>query len=126
VPADVRREIVTEAFRVAAPGARLVFVDYHEPIAVNPVKPIMRLGTPCVHLLSPDLLLPLQHSTPSHTIFLFISLPRAVNRFLEPFADDLWAEDIDAFLPAEASARITSKTKELFFGGLYQKVVYTV
>ena len=29
VPEDVRRRIISEAFRVAQPGAKLVFVDYH-------------------------------------------------------------------------------------------------
>ncbi len=45
VPASVRRRAVAEAFRVAAPGGKVVFVDYHEPVATNPVKPIMKLGT---------------------------------------------------------------------------------
>ncbi len=51
---------------------------------------------------------------------------RAGNRYLEPFAEDLWREPISACLgPAEA-ARVASRTEEHYFGGLYQKVVFTL
>jgi len=90
VPKDVRMKIVREAFRVAAPGAKLVFVDYHEPTNLNPVKPIMKL----------------------------------VNQYLEPFAEDLWEHEIDTFIDPAQAQRIASRTKETYFGGLYQKVVY--
>lgn len=41
--------------------------------------------------------------------------------FLEPFALDLWREDVRTFFPP--SARIRSLTRETAFGGLYQAVV---
>jgi ubiquinone/menaquinone biosynthesis C-methylase UbiE len=40
---------------------------------------------------------------------------------LEPFALDLWREDIAALLPAERAG--LQVTRDSFFGGLYQKVV---
>ena len=43
---------------------------------------------------------------------------------LEPFAMDLWRQELHAFMPAEISpARLTSS---FYFGGLYQKVVVKV
>ena len=42
---------------------------------------------------------------------------------LEPFALDLWREDITALLPAPWAER--KVRRESFFGGLYQKVVIT-
>jgi ubiquinone/menaquinone biosynthesis C-methylase UbiE len=41
---------------------------------------------------------------------------------LEPFALDLWRQEIAAWLPATAIQQIR---KDVFFGGLYQKVVVT-
>jgi ubiquinone/menaquinone biosynthesis C-methylase UbiE len=41
---------------------------------------------------------------------------------LEPFALDLWREDIADWLPQYASVRLR---KQVFFGGLYQKLVIT-
>jgi ubiquinone/menaquinone biosynthesis C-methylase UbiE len=41
---------------------------------------------------------------------------------LEPFALDLWREEIADWLPRDAAVR---SRKRLFFGGLYQKVVIT-
>jgi ubiquinone/menaquinone biosynthesis C-methylase UbiE len=46
---------------------------------------------------------------------------RTLLRRLEPFAEDLWETELVDFFPAEA--RFSSVRKELFFGGLYQKVV---
>ena len=42
---------------------------------------------------------------------------------LEPFAHDLWREDITRFMPAAWSPR--DLRRQSFFGGLYQKVVVT-
>jgi ubiquinone/menaquinone biosynthesis C-methylase UbiE len=46
-------------------------------------------------------------------------LMRLVFRRLEPFAMDLWRQGIDAFLPAAAPP----VAKQVYFGGLYQKLV---
>jgi len=40
---------------------------------------------------------------------------------LEPFAMDLWREELPAFMPAEIKAEQLSS--KFYFGGLYQKVV---
>jgi len=42
---------------------------------------------------------------------------------LEPFALDLWRQDIADYLPASAAS--ATSTRVSFFGGLYQKVVIT-
>lgn len=48
---------------------------------------------------------------------------RALLGRLEPYADDLWKNEIAAYLPEDVPfARMTKKT---YFGGLYQKVVLT-
>ena len=49
-------------------------------------------------------------------------LMRAVFRNLEPYALDLWAHEIEDFIPEQL--RATSVTKETYFGGLYQKLVW--
>jgi ubiquinone/menaquinone biosynthesis C-methylase UbiE len=36
-PEDVRRRTISEALRVVKPGGRLVIVDYHRPLASNPL-----------------------------------------------------------------------------------------
>lgn len=43
-------------------------------------------------------------------------------RRFEPFALDLWAHDVERWLPAESIASIR---KETFYGALYQKLVIT-
>jgi len=48
---------------------------------------------------------------------------RAVLRHLEPFALDLWQNELTEFLPAGIG--LTQIRKETYFGGLYQKVVLT-
>jgi ubiquinone/menaquinone biosynthesis C-methylase UbiE len=40
-PADVRRKTISEALRVTKPGGKLIFVDYHKPVAANPFRYIM-------------------------------------------------------------------------------------
>jgi len=48
---------------------------------------------------------------------------RALLKRLEPYADDLWQNEIRSFLPEDVSfSRIDKQT---YFGGLYQKVVLT-
>jgi len=43
---------------------------------------------------------------------------------LEPFAMDLWKKDLEEWLPLEDRNKLVIR-KELYFGGLYQKVVVT-
>jgi ubiquinone/menaquinone biosynthesis C-methylase UbiE len=40
-PADVRRKTIAEALRVTKPGGKLIFVDYHKPVASSPFRYIM-------------------------------------------------------------------------------------
>jgi len=44
--------------------------------------------------------------------------------WLEPFAMDLWRQELPAFMPA--SVRPDQLRSEFYFGGLYQKIVLTV
>ena len=47
---------------------------------------------------------------------------RGVLRTLEPFAHDLWEQEVSAFLPNTTAASLRVEQR-LYFGGLYQKVV---
>lgn len=48
---------------------------------------------------------------------------RALLKRLEPYADDLWRNEIQTFLPEDVSFACIEK--QTYFGGLYQKVVLT-
>lgn len=48
---------------------------------------------------------------------------RALLKRLEPYADDLWNNEIKTYLPEDV--QFTSMHKETYFGGLYQKIVLT-
>jgi len=88
-PSDVRQRTIAEALRVTKPGGKVIFVDYHRPVAVNPFRYIM------VPILTT----------------------------LEPFAMDIWRNEITDWLPA--GLQVTKIEKQTYFGGLYQKVVIT-
>lgn len=40
-PAEVRRKTIAEALRVTKPGGKLIFVDYHKPVANSPFRYLM-------------------------------------------------------------------------------------
>lgn len=88
-PAEVRRKTIAEALRVTKPGGKLIFVDYHRPVARSPFRYLM------VPILTT----------------------------LEPFAMDIWRDEISSWLP-EGAAPVRLE-KQTYFGGLYQKVVIT-
>ena len=88
-PADVRQRTIAEALRVTKAGGKVIFVDYHRPVAVNPFRYIM------VPILTT----------------------------LEPFAMDIWRNEITDWLPAGLA--VAKVEKQTYFGGLYQKVVIT-
>jgi ubiquinone/menaquinone biosynthesis C-methylase UbiE len=88
-PVDVRRKTIAEALRVTKPGGKVVFVDYHRPVAKSPFRYIM------VPILTT----------------------------LEPYAMDLWNNQIADWLPANCTN--LKIDKQTYFGGLYQKVVIT-
>ena len=41
VPDEVKAQVVPAMLRLARPGGRIVFVDYHRPAAWHPLKPLM-------------------------------------------------------------------------------------
>ena len=87
-PLPVRRATLAEALRVVKPGGRVVVVDYHRPVPLHPVRPLMR----------------------------------QIFRRLEPFAMDLWDHEVADFMPPGAAQLVSKRT---YFGGLYQKLVFT-
>jgi ubiquinone/menaquinone biosynthesis C-methylase UbiE len=48
---------------------------------------------------------------------------RALLKRLEPYADDLWNNEIESYLPEDVE--FSGISKQTYFGGLYQKVVLT-
>nr|VFJ96455.1 MAG: Methyltransferase domain-containing protein [Candidatus Kentron sp. LFY]VFJ98954.1 MAG: Methyltransferase domain-containing protein [Candidatus Kentron sp. LFY]VFK20120.1 MAG: Methyltransferase domain-containing protein [Candidatus Kentron sp. LFY] len=89
-PLEARICTIREALRVAKPGGKVIFVDYHRPHWSNPFK--------------------------------YIMIP--VLTMLEPFALDLWKNEIMDWAPE--GLRPAALRKETFFSGLYQKVVVTL
>ncbi|WP_180126046.1 rhodoquinone biosynthesis methyltransferase RquA [Rhodoferax sp. BLA1] len=41
MPVEVRRQTISEALRVTKPGGKVIFVDYHKPVASSPFRYIM-------------------------------------------------------------------------------------
>jgi ubiquinone/menaquinone biosynthesis C-methylase UbiE len=50
MPEEVRRKTIAEALRVTKPGGKLIFVDYHKPLARSPFRYLM---TPILNTLEP-------------------------------------------------------------------------
>ena len=48
---------------------------------------------------------------------------RQVFRYLEPYAFDLWEQDVERYIPAALAP--ASVEKRTWFGGLYQQLVIT-
>jgi ubiquinone/menaquinone biosynthesis C-methylase UbiE len=59
---------------------------------------------------------------PSHWNPLSLPLQTLLRR-LEPYARDLFANELESFLPEDV--KFSGKQKEMFYGGLYQKLVLT-
>jgi ubiquinone/menaquinone biosynthesis C-methylase UbiE len=88
-PLETRKKTVAEALRVTRAGGRVLFVDYHRPHLLNPMRLIMK----------------------------------PVLSLLEPFALDLWRDEISAWLPERVPGLRVQK--QTFFGGLYQLMEVT-
>jgi len=88
LPDDRKRGVVDALLNRIRPGAKVVFVDYHKPHRLHPLK------------------------APQSVVF----------RYLEPFAETLWRDEIAGF--ATHAERFEWR-KETFFGGFFQKVVAT-
>jgi ubiquinone/menaquinone biosynthesis C-methylase UbiE len=96
----------------------LFFLLHEQPEAVRraTLAEALRVTRPGGHIVIVDYHNP-QRSNPLR----YVMSP--VLRLLEPFASDLWRNDIAAYLPPSPSP--SRMVKETYFGGLYQKLVLT-
>ncbi len=106
-------------FDDASRDAVVVFFLLHEqPLEVRrkTVAEALRITKPGGKLVFVD-----YHRPVSWSPFRYLMVP--ILRSLEPFAMDLWHNEIISWLPeGSAPSRVEKKT---YFGGLYQKVVIT-
>ncbi len=98
--------------------ALLFFLLHEQPADVRrrTLAEAFRVVRPGGRIVVVDYALP-RRSNPLRYLF------RPVLALLEPFALDLWRDEIAAWLPACAGDRGHALRKETYFGGLYQKVV---
>jgi len=123
LPADERVTLTQgDASALASPDASydqvLLFFLLHEmPLGVRraTLAEAMRVVKPGGKLVIVDYHRP----APWHPMR---PLMRLVFRRLEPFAIDLWRHEVADFMAPEATPAFTKRT---FFGGLYQKLVFT-
>jgi ubiquinone/menaquinone biosynthesis C-methylase UbiE len=97
----------------------LYFLLHEQPAAVRrkSIAEAIRVTRPGGKVLFVD-----YHRPSRRNPFRYIMKP--VLTSLEPFAMDLWREELPAFMPD--SIRPEQLRSEFYFGGLYQKVVLTV
>ena len=86
IPSDYKWAVVNTLLAHVNAGGQAVFIDYHRPHKLHPLKSLMRV----------------------------------IFNLLEPFAEELWDQEISAY--AKNSKDFIWR-KETFFGGLYQKTV---
>jgi ubiquinone/menaquinone biosynthesis C-methylase UbiE len=97
--------------------ALMFFLLHEQPAAVrrSTLAEAMRVVKPGGRIVIVD-----YHRPPAlHPLRLLMT---AIFHKLEPYAMDLWRQEIDAFLPE--GVKPAAATKQIFFGGLYQKVVW--
>ncbi len=106
-------------FADASQDATLVFFLLHEmPVEVRrmTIAEALRVTRPGGKIIFVD-----YHKPVVSSPFRYIMVP--ILTTLEPFAMDLWNDEITEWLPGEGS--YSHIDKQTYFGGLYQKVVIT-
>jgi ubiquinone/menaquinone biosynthesis C-methylase UbiE len=115
----LRQDSTDMQFDDASRDAVVVFFLLHEqPLEVRrrTVAEALRITKPGGKLIFVD-----YHRPKAWSPFRYLMVP--ILRTLEPFAMDLWRDEITTWLPADCpSAKVEKKT---YFAGLYQKVVIT-
>jgi ubiquinone/menaquinone biosynthesis C-methylase UbiE len=122
LPADDRVALLQgDSSSLACPDASydqvlLFFLLHEQPEAVRraTLAEAMRVVRPGGKIVIVDYHLPV----PWHPLRLLMT---GVFRKLEPYAMDLWQNEVEAFLPQQAKP--ASITKKTYYGGLYQKLV---
>ncbi len=122
LPADDRIVLLQgDSSSLACPDASydqvlLFFLLHEQPEAVrrNTLAEAMRVVRPGGRIVIVDYHLPARW----HPLRLLMT---GVFRKLEPYAMDLWDNEVQAFLPARQPP--ASITKQTYYGGLYQKLV---
>ena len=122
LPADERIVLLQgDSSSLACPDASydqvlLFFLLHEQPEAVrrNTLAEAMRVVRPGGRIVIVDYHLPVRW----HPLRLLMT---GVFRKLEPYAMDLWENEVQAFLPAHLTP--ASVTKQTYYGGLYQKLV---
>ena len=107
------------SFADASYDAVVLFFLLHEQpedVRVRSIAEALRVVKPGGKVVFID-----YHRPHLHNPFRYVMIP--ILKSLEPFAMDLWEQEISAWLPAEVQP--TNLTKATYFGGLYQKVVIT-
>ncbi len=115
----LRQDSTNMQFEDASRDAVVVFFLLHEqPLEVRrkTVAEALRITRPGGKLVFVD-----YHQPTAWNPFRYLMVP--ILRTLEPFAMDLWRNEITSWLPAEVKP--AKVEKQTYFGGLYQKVVIT-